>query len=157
MPECRQVRLIRIDGSLFFGAVNAFQETLRGYEDSAPECKHLLIVMQAVNFIDVAGAEALVAMARRYRARGGGLFLIRAKEQVIELLERGRYMDEIGRENVFQSKTTALRTVYRHLEYGICKSCELKVFLECARLGKQEPREEDYDGPRRLLPLKARE
>lgn len=139
LPECPQVRVIRIDGSLFFGAVNTFQETLRGYEDRAPESKHLLIVMQAVNFIDVAGAEALVTMARRYRARGGGLYLIRPKARVVKLLERGQYMDEIGRENVFQSKTTALRTVYRHLDYNICRNCELRVFVECARLGKQEP------------------
>ena len=125
LPECRQVRLIRIDGSLFFGAVNTFQATLRGYEDTAPEAKHLLIVMQAVNFMDVAGAEALVAMARRYRARGGGLYLIRPKERVVELLERGHYMDEIGRENVFFSKTTALRTVYRLLDYNVCRTCGL--------------------------------
>jgi sulfate permease, SulP family len=147
LPECKQVRLIRIDGSLFFGAVNAFQETLRGYEDTAPESKHLLIVMQAVNFIDVAGAEALVAMAKRYRARGGSLGLIRPKERVLELLERGGYMDEIGQENVYQSKTKALREVYRRLDYTMCRTCGLKVFLECARLGKQEPREDSDDEP----------
>jgi SulP family sulfate permease len=147
LPECRQVRLIRIDGELFFGAVNAFQETLRGYEDTAPQSKHLLIVMQGVNFIDVAGAEALVAMARRYRARGGGLYLIRPKDPVVELLERGHYLDEIGRANVFQSKTTALRTIYRELDYSMCRDCGMKVFLECARFGKQEPREDADDEP----------
>ncbi len=147
LPECRQVRLIRIDGSLFFGAVNTFQATLRGYEDTAPEVKHLLIVMQAVNFMDVAGAEALVAMARRYRARGGGLYLIRPKERVVDLLERGHYLDDIGRENVFHSKTTALRTVYRLLDYSKCRNCGLKVFVECVRMGKQEPREDEDDEP----------
>jgi len=147
LPECRQVRLIRIDGSLFFGAVNTFQETLRAYEESAPQCKHLLIVMQGVNFLDIAGAEAMVAMARRYRARGGGLYLIRPKERVLELLERGHYLDEIGRENVFNSKTTALRTVYRQLDYNVCKACGLRVFVECARQGKQEPKEDDEAGP----------
>ena len=141
LPECKQVRLIRIDGSLFFGAINTFQETLRGYEESAPQSRHLLIVMQGVNFIDIAGAEALVAMARRFRARGGGLYLIRPKERVLELLERGHYLDEIGRENVFFSKTEALRTVYRYLDYGLCRTCGLKVFVECARMGKQEPLE----------------
>ncbi len=145
LPECKQVRLIRIDGSLFFGAVNTFQETLRGYEESAPQCNHLLIVMQAVNFIDVAGAEAIVAMAKRYRARGGGLYLIRPKERVLQLLERGHYIEEIGQENVFQSKTAALRTVYRHLDYNMCQACGLRVFVECARMGKQEPKEDDED------------
>ena len=142
LPECQQVRLIRIDGSLFFGAVNSFQETLRGYEDSAPQSKYLLIIMQAVNFIDVAGAEALVAMARRYRARGGGLYLIRPKEAVVELLERGHYMDEVGRENVFHSKTVALEAIYGKLDHNVCKSCGLKVFLECERLRKQDAAEE---------------
>ncbi len=143
LPECKQARLIRIDGSLFFGAVNAFQETLRNFETTAPQSKHLLIVMQGVSFIDVAGAEALMQMARRYQARGGGLYLIRPNQRVLELLERGHYLDEIGKENVFSSKTTALRTVYRHLDYSACRECGLRVFLECARMGKQEPREED--------------
>jgi sulfate permease, SulP family len=145
LPECKQVRLIRIDGSLFFGAVNAFQETLRGYEKNFPLSKHLLIVMQGVNFIDVAGAEALVQMAKRYQARGGGLYLIRTNKRVLDLLERGGYLDEIGRKNVFFSKTPALRTVYRHLDYDMCKSCGLKVFVECARMGKQEPLDDDEE------------
>ncbi len=147
LPECKQVRLIRIDGSLFFGAVNSFQETLRGYEESDPQCLHLLVVMQGVNFIDIAGAETLVQMARRFRARGGGLYLIRPKERVLELLERGHYLDEIGRENVFSSKTPALRAVYRQLHYNVCRTCGLRVFVECARMGKQEPKEDDEDEP----------
>ncbi len=142
LPECKQVRLIRIDGSLFFGAVNTFQETLRGYEDSAPEVKHLMIIMQPVNFIDVAGAEAMVAMARRYRARGGGLYLIRPKKAVVELLERGKYIDDIGRENIFYSKTIALQTVYGKLNNDVCRSCGLKVFRECGRPVRADGAEE---------------
>ena len=145
LPECKQIRVIRIDGSLFFGAVNSFKETLLNYEVTAPQSKHLLVVMQGVNLIDVAGAEALAQMAGRYQARGGRLYMIRPKESVLQLLERGGYMDEIGRQNVFFSKTTALRTVYRYLDYDICRSCSLRVYVECKRMGKQEPREEDED------------
>jgi sulfate permease, SulP family len=143
LPECPQMRLIRIDGSLFFGAVSTFSETLRRYQKSNPDCTHLAIVMQGVNFIDIAGAEALAAMPHWYRSRGGGLYLIRPKEQVVETLERGSYMDTIGRENVFHSKTTALRTIYRRLDYDVCRTCNCGVFLECGRMGKQEPQETD--------------
>ena len=143
LPECPQLRLIRIDGSLFFGAVSTFNETLLRYQKEEPDCKHLAIVMQGVNFIDIAGAEALAAMARKFRANGGGLYLIRVKERVIRLLERGGYMDDIGWENVFRSKTTALRTIYRSLGYDICRTCDRRVFVECARLGKQEPAEDE--------------
>jgi SulP family sulfate permease len=139
LPECPQLRIIRIDGSLFFGAVNALQETLRGYELEAPERNHLVIVMSGVNFIDVAGAEALAQEARRLRARGGSLTLIRVKESVLELLRRGHYMDEIGEGNLFTSKTEALRTLYRRLDHQRCRSCGQAVFVECASLGRCEP------------------
>lgn len=145
LPECRQLRVIRIDGSLFFGAVATFTETLRDYQNSDPDCKHLAIVMQGVNFIDIAGAEALTQAARKYKDMGGGMYLIRPKERVMSTLERGGYIEDIGRENIFFSKTTALRTIYRQFDYDVCRKCERKVFVECARFGKQEPVDDDTD------------
>ena len=145
LPECRQLRIVRIDGSLFFGAVNTFQETLRGYEKEIPDVRFLAIVMSGVNFVDLAGAEALVQMSKRWRARGGGLYLIRVKDRVMEILDRGGYIDEIGRENIFDSKTEALRTLYRYFDYNECRTCGRRVFVECARMGKQEPTEADFD------------
>ena len=145
LPECPQARLIRFDGSLYFGSVNLFEETLLGYEDASPSQKRLMIVMSGVNFVDIAGAEALVRMARRYRARGGQLYLIRVKEAVRDRLKKGGYLDEIGEENIFWSKTDALRALYRTLDYGICRQCSRRVFVECVRMGKQEPTEDDFD------------
>lgn len=139
LPECPQLRIIRVDGSLFFGAVNAFSDKLLEYRKNNPETKYLAIIMSGVNFIDIAGAEALASMARRWRDNGGQLYLIRPKERVVEFLERGGYIDEIGRANIFDSKTTALRTIYRRLDYDVCRACGLHVFVECSRLGKQEP------------------
>jgi sulfate permease, SulP family len=146
LPECPQFRIIRLNGSLFFGAVNAFKDTLIGYERSDPQAKHLAIVMTGVNFIDVAGAEALAQMAKRYRARGGGLYLIRPNRRVIDLLERGGYLNDIGADRIFASKTQALRQIYRRLDYTLCKACERRVFIECPREGRPEPVEKE-DAP----------
>ncbi|MGO4871427.1 MAG: SulP family inorganic anion transporter [Roseiarcus sp.] len=143
LPECPQLRLFRLDGSLFFGAVSSFRDALREIEAHSPDCKHIVVIMSGVNFVDVAGAEALAIEARRMRNRGGDLFFIRVKERVLELLERGGYLGEIGADNVFQSKTRALRTIYRRLDYDICRRCDRRVFVECARMGKQEPIEDD--------------
>lgn len=143
LPECPQLRLFRLDGSLFFGAVSSFRDSLRALEAHSPDCKYIAIIMSGVNFVDVAGAEALAIEARRMRNRGGDLFLIRVKERVLELLERGGYLVDIGADNIFQSKTHALRTIYRKLDYDICRHCDRRVFVECVRLGKQEPLEDD--------------
>ncbi|MEJ2124426.1 MAG: SulP family inorganic anion transporter [Alphaproteobacteria bacterium] len=99
LPECPQVRIIRVDGSLFFGAVNAFDEALLNIRQEDPKCRHLVIVMQSVNFIDIAGAESLTSMARQWHAAGGCFFLINPKDQVVKFLERGGYISTIGKDN----------------------------------------------------------
>ena len=93
LPECRQFHIIRFNGSLFFGAVNAFKEELLRCRRLNPDCRHLAIIMTGVNFADIAGAEALAQMARHYRSRGGSLYLIGVNSAVLEFLERGGYLD----------------------------------------------------------------
>jgi sulfate permease, SulP family len=146
LPECPQFHIIRFNGSLFFGAVNSFKDAVLGCESTAPDCKHLAIIMAGVNFIDVAGAEALVQMARHYWKRGGGIYLVGANNFVLQLLERGHYLDNIGSQNIFASKTQAFRAIYRKLNYDRCQGCKLRVFVECARKGKQEVLDETAMG-----------
>ncbi len=139
LPECPQFHIIRFNGSLFFGAVNAFKEELLRCGQLNPGCRHLAIIMAGVNFADIAGAEALAQMARHYRSQGGALYLIGLNSTVLDILKRGGYLDVIGKQNIFTSKTAALRYIYTKLDYDICQSCKLRVFVECARKGKQEP------------------
>ncbi len=149
LPECPQFRIMRLDGSLFFGAVSSFTEAVRDIEDDTPNCKFVAIVMTGVNFVDIGGAEAIVAAAQRFRERGGDLYLIRIKDQTRDLLKRGGYLEEISEKNIFWSKTDALRSIYRRLDYDVCRKCSLRVYVECARLGKQEP-EDDDEAPRAI-------
>ena len=105
------------------------------------------VIMRGVNFIDLAGAEALAIEARRLKARGGGLFLINIKERPLEFLERGGYVDEIGRSNVFVSKSKALSAIYRTLDYELCSRCSLRVFRECSRFGIERIEDDEASGP----------
>jgi SulP family sulfate permease len=134
-PECPQFRLARLDGSLYFGAVNSFRDALNAFELETPQCKRYGIIMRGVNFIDLAGAETLALESRRLRARGGGLYLINIKEKPLEFLESCGHAGEIGRDNIFRSKGQALSDIYRGLDYEICSRCRLRVFRECSRFG----------------------
>ncbi len=135
-PECPQFRLARLDGSIYFGAVNSFRDAIVAFERERPECKRYGVIMRGVNFIDLAGAEALAIEARRLKARGGALYIINIKERPLEFLERGAYVDEIGRDRVFLTKTKALSEIYKDFDYEICGRCELRVFRECSRYGR---------------------
>jgi SulP family sulfate permease len=134
LPECPQVKILRIDGSLFFGAVNHVQEALRDLRRHYPGQKHLLVVASGINFIDVAGAELLAQEARARRDMGGSLNLIRVKQGVCEPMERGRYLDDIGAENTFEGKGDAIATVVQRLDTSVCARCDKRIFRECSSL-----------------------
>ena len=153
LPECPQLKLARLDGSLFFGAVNHVAEQLRAMEEQQPIQKHIAISLTGVNFLDVAGAELLAQEAKRRRQQGGGLYLIRPKPGVCKPLHDGGYIDDIGEENVFGGKTVAISAVVPRLDPAICRSCTARIFLECAQRpgGAQAP----ATGNLRLAPATA--
>ena len=132
LKECPQLRIIRIDGSLFFGAVNHVAGTFHMFEQRDSERRHLLIVASGINFMDVAGAELLIDEARRRRKHGGGLYLAKAKEGLCESLRKGGYLEEFGAENVFQSKGEAIAAIFEKLDRERCRRCDKRIFSECA-------------------------
>jgi len=130
--ECPQLVLLRVDGSLFFGAVEHVRDGLHDARESAPQRRHVLLIGSGINFIDVAGAELLVAEAKLTREWGGVLYLCNLKRAVRDLLERGGFIDLIGREAVFDGKDEAIRAIYARLDSARCRSCEARIFTECA-------------------------
>ena len=133
LPECPQVRLIRIDGSLFYGAAGYLTEKFAALAKDHPDQRHLAVIATGINFIDIAGAELLAQEAASRRNRGGGLYLIGAKATVRGFLENGGYLEEIGKENLFATKTSGLKTIQERLDRTRCQRCSRPVFLECPR------------------------
>jgi SulP family sulfate permease len=139
LPECPQLKIVRIDGSLFFGAVNSVEQALQRIDEQDHRKKHLLVVAKAINFVDVAGAELLAAEARRRKKLGGGLYLYEVKESVCDMLRQGGFVDAIGKENIFNSKTKALHTIVsERLDHSLCEGCSRRVFKECAQFATPE-------------------
>jgi len=134
LPECPQLKIVRIDGSLYFGAVDHVQEQLHLLSLNNPEQKHLLVIGNGINFIDLGGAELLAAESKRRKAVGGGLYLVKVKEDACATLRKGGFRDLIGPENIFLTKTDAIETVFRCLDPDICKRCDKRIFVECTHV-----------------------
>ena len=130
-PECPQVKMLRINGSIFFGAVNHVQQALQQVDEINPEHKHLVILASGINFVDIAGAEMLAQEARRRRKMGGGLYFYRMKESVRAALVKGGYLDEIGEDNLFPARSDPMSTIYARLNEVACKRCEKRIFNIC--------------------------
>lgn len=134
LARCPQLMFVRIDGSLFFGAVQHVQTAFRRLQRRHPGQKHLAIIAGGINFIDLSGAEFLAQEAQRWRSMGGALYLIRVKASVCESFKRGDYIDTIGRENIFNSKSEAIEEIFQRLDRGVCSSCTKRIFGECQTL-----------------------
>ncbi len=134
LPECPQLKLVRLDGSLFFGAVSNVADALARFDEQNPGQRHLAISATGINHVDVAGAELLEKEAVRRHAIGGGLYFIRMKQSVREVLERGGFIDHIGKENLFDGKTAAISAITSKLDPEVCRSCTRRIFRECASL-----------------------
>jgi SulP family sulfate permease len=105
LPECDVIKIVRIDGALFFGAVDYVQTTLM----AIPQ-KHVLIVASGINFIDLAGTELLANEAKRLAAKGGGLYLCNVNGRVIKPIIRNGHLSTIGKRHIFATKALALST-----------------------------------------------
>ena len=134
LPECPQLKIVRVDGSLFFGAVDHVQEKLHHFRLRNPRQKHLLMIGNGINFIDISGAELLTQEAKRRRELDGGLYLSKIKDEVCTILKRGGFADQLGRENIFITKRDAIETIFRKLDPEICARCDKRIFLECQKL-----------------------
>ncbi|MDQ2696934.1 MAG: SulP family inorganic anion transporter [Pseudomonadota bacterium] len=129
--ECPQLKILRLDGSLFFGAVDHLQDTLYRLAARNADWKRVLMLCSNVNFIDVAGAEMLAQEAQRLRQKGGGLYLVGLNDSVRRVLENGGFLDIIGAGNVFTSKEQAIFHIFRRLDPERCAICARRIFREC--------------------------
>lgn len=133
LPECPQLKILRLDGSIFFGAVNHITEELHRIVAASPEQCHILIVGSGINFIDAGGCHMLFHEAGSLRLSGREIFFCSLKGEVMELLERGGCLRRIGAQNVFRDKASAIAGIVARLDPERCACCRERVFAECAR------------------------
>ncbi len=130
-PDCCQLKMMFIDGALYFGAVDHVQRHLREVDADKPAQKHLLLLAPGINFIDSAGAELLAQEARRRRLLGGGLYFHRLQPSAVAVLERAGYLGEIGKENLLPIGENVIDAIYPKLDSEVCRTCPTRIFRQC--------------------------
>ena len=129
--ECPQIKMLRLNGSIFFGAVAHLQQQMQELEELEPDRKHVVVMAGGVNFVDLAGAEFLAEAARQRRKLGGALYFYRMKDGLANTLKRGHFMQDVGEENLFPAKTRPIEAIYSKLDNEICRNCPVRAFAVC--------------------------
>lgn len=130
-PECPQMKMVRLNGSIFFGAVAHLQQQMQELEETEPDRKHVVVMASGINFVDLAGAEFLAEAARQRRKIGGSLSFYRMKDSLASTLRGGHFMEDVGEENLFPARTRPAEMLYPKLDNEICRNCQVRAFTIC--------------------------
>ena len=141
LPECPQLKLLRMEGEVYFGATQHVADTLHSLRHMPAPQKHLLVMGKSMNFIDLAGAELWEAELNARRAMGGDLYFHRPRPEVIQMWQTTGFTRLLGPEHQFPDKRTAIAAIFKKLDPQICKTCSARIFWECKKDTKP------YDGP----------
>jgi sulfate permease, SulP family len=132
LAECPQLMILRLDGSIFFGAVNHIAEELHRIVAAHSEQCHILIVGSGINFVDAGGCQMLFHEAGAMKQSGREIYFCSLKAEVMDLLTRGGCLSRIGLGNVFRGEGEAIAGLMHRLDPERCACCAGRVFSECA-------------------------
>ena len=95
------IRIVKVEGELFFGAIDMFHYVLRRMAEEDKELKVLILKLKHVHDLDVNFAIAMKQMYDFARKAKKHIIIDSIPAHVAELLERTGVAEYIGRENLF--------------------------------------------------------
>jgi SulP family sulfate permease len=99
--EHRTIRVIKVDGELFFGAADLFQITLKSIAEDDTSTR--VIILQLKNARDIDATTCLALQQLHEYLKGSGRYLVASgmTHQVWEVLSNSGFVEQLGKENLF--------------------------------------------------------
>ena len=133
--DCPQITIYNIEGPLFFGVAQTFQQTILNTINNKP--KLLLLRMGKVPFIDLTGEAHLSSIVKSF-SKHGTVLISGLGNQPEEVLRKTGLYDTIGEEHFFKHTGEAIQYSLNHLDRTKCLGCKHFAFSECAGLSNSK-------------------
>ncbi|MBF0459644.1 MAG: SulP family inorganic anion transporter [Nitrospirae bacterium] len=130
LPQCQQFGIIRIDGDLYFAAMNHVESSIDSIHAIQTQGK-ILILCRGINMIDLMGVESLINMVNKYRGKDVEMFFCKIQEEVMMKMHKSGAINVIGLANVFESEEGAIAQIVSNLDKDVCNKCPQRVYWEC--------------------------
>lgn len=124
--ECSSIKIVRIDGSLYFGSIEKISDFFtNSYEHD--KIQRVLIVAEGINFIDLGAAEWLTYEVLKWQKNRTGIYIVGLKLISQDVLKKGGFIEKMGHNIFFKDKKTAIAEIHKKIK----TPCEVKIFNEC--------------------------
>jgi SulP family sulfate permease len=101
--RCPSVRVVHVEGPLFFGAAGELRDALSEYARD-PALRALVVRIKRTQGLDLTTARVLVTIADQLAKRNAELFLVGMRPSAMKVLEGSDVIDQIGEDHVFPTR-----------------------------------------------------
>jgi len=110
------VTAMRFDGSLYFANVAHFEDAVLAAVAEHKEARYLLVVGDAINYIDSSGEEMLHHLVTQLRESGVEPVFSGMKKQILDVIQATGLFNLIGAHNIFATEDQALNAISQRLD-----------------------------------------
>lgn len=127
--DCPQISIYTIEGPLFFGAAQTFEQSILKSVHYKP--KVLILRMGKVPFIDTTGEDYFRNIVEDFKKSGGKVFVTGVTESLQHILNKSGLTEVIGKENFYPRTGEAITDGLKCINYEKCIGCKHFAFREC--------------------------
>ena len=124
--ECSSMKILRIDGSLYFGSIEKISDYLSNLYNQN-DIQHVLIAADGINFIDLAAAEWLTHEIIKWQENRGGIYFSGLKLVSQDVIQKGGFKEKVGVEIFYKEKKEAIIEIHKKIK----TPCAIQAFDEC--------------------------
>lgn len=127
--DCRQIAIFTVEGPLFFGAAQMFEQRVMDTISYQPRV--LILRLGKVPMMDATGEANLRSIITNFQATGGQVLITGVQPQPLKLLQKTGLFEEVGADCFFAHTGEAISYATQRVDHQFCKSCRYSPFSEC--------------------------
>ncbi|MFD1040686.1 SulP family inorganic anion transporter [Virgibacillus byunsanensis] len=140
--DCPQISIFTIEGPLFFGAAQMFEQQIMETIHYKP--KVLILRMGRVPLMDTTGEAHLRNIIQHFKRSGGILLLSGVTYELEDTLKKSGLYEEIGEKNFYHHTGEAINDAMLVIEKNSCLGCKHFAFHECQQLSQGTEKREGH-------------
>ncbi|MBD8035242.1 sulfate permease [Solibacillus sp. A46] len=136
LHDCPQISVYTIEGPLFFGAAQTFEQSILNTIHYRPEV--FIMRLGKVPYIDSTGEEYFRSIVKNFKSNGGEVIVTGVQPSLEEMLRRNGLYDLIGEQNFYQTTGEAITAAFDYINLKKCIGCKHLAFKECQIVSEGE-------------------
>ncbi|ANU09671.1 sulfate transporter [Planococcus antarcticus DSM 14505] len=129
--DCPQISIYNVEGPLFFGSAQAFEQSIMNTIHYKPNV--LMLRMGKVPFMDTTGESYLSSIIKDF-SKQGTVLISGMKPHPISVMKKTGLYDYTGEEHFFEHTGEAIDFSLEKLDKNKCLGCQHFAFKECTAL-----------------------